>query len=105
MQQRLQAGLREVERELSDAALGEALRVIGSPHFAALTDEHIREVSEYRPISIAGERFFEPAWSRSKEAAATLGFARLLGAERVRRDLERLRSAVHGSARPEPSSG
>jgi len=32
-------------------------------------------------------RFFERAWSRSKAAAAALGFALLLGTEAVREDL------------------
>ena len=105
LKQRLRAELWAIERDLTDAALAEALRVLGSPHFAELTDEHVREVSEYRPIEIAGERFFERAWSRSKEAGATLGFARLLGAERVRSDLERLRAAVRGAGQLEMSQG
>jgi hypothetical protein len=105
MQQRLRSELWDLERDLTDAALAEALRLIGSPHFEALTEQHIREVSEYRPIELAGERFFERAWSRSKEAGATLGFARLLGVERVRSDLERLRGAVRGAGWQEPSPG
>ena len=47
----------------------------------------MREVAEYRPIELAGERFFERAWTRSKEAGAMLGFALLLGAETVRQEL------------------
>jgi hypothetical protein len=50
----------------------------------------VREVGEYRPIEIQGERFFERAWSRSKEAAATLGFALLLGADTVLEGLRQL---------------
>jgi len=64
------------------------------PCFGDLTEQQVREVAEYRPIEIDGERFFEPAWSRSKEAGAMLGFARLLGADLVRRDLRRLRGSV-----------
>jgi hypothetical protein len=95
---RLRAELREFERSLSERALAEALRLLDSPHFDQLTPEQIRDVSEYRPIEIAGERFFERAWSRSKEAGAMLGFARLLGADAVRADLRRLRAALRGEA-------
>ena len=65
-------------------------RELESPHFEKLTAEHVREVGEYRPIEIQGERFFERAWSRSKEAAATLGFALLLGADTVVEGLRQL---------------
>jgi hypothetical protein len=95
---RLRAELREFERSLSERSLTEALRLLDSPHFDQLTPEQIRDVSEYRPIEIAGERFFERAWSRSKEAGAMLGFARLLGADAVRADLRRLRAALRGEA-------
>lgn len=95
---RLRAELREFERTLSERSLTEALRLLDSPHFDQLTPEQIRDVSEYRPIEIAGERFFERAWSRSKEAGAMLGFARLLGADAVRADLRRLRAALRGEA-------
>ena len=98
LKQRLRDELWQLEPSLTEPSLAEALRLLGSPQFTALTDAHVREVSEYRPIEIGGERFFERAWSRSKEAAATLGFAKLLGADRVRRDLQRLRAAVRGPA-------
>lgn len=105
LKQQLRAELRRLERDLTEPSLAEALRLLGSPHFAALTERHVREVSEYRPIEIAGERFFERAWTRSKEAGATLGFALLLGTETVRADLQRLRAAVRdipaGGARSE----
>jgi hypothetical protein len=107
--ERLREELRRIERDLTRAALAEALRVLESPAFAELTDRQIREVSEYRPIELAGERFFERAWTRSKEAGAALGFARLLGPDSVRADLERLSGAVRardaqegGSADPSP---
>ena len=96
--QLLRAELWQLERDLTEASLAEALRLLGSPRFEELTEAHVREVSEYRPIEIAGERFFERAWTRSKEAGATLGFARLLGAETVRSDLQRLRAAVQDEA-------
>lgn len=99
--QRLREDLRQVERDLTEASLAEALRVLGSPRFGELTERHVREVSEYRPIELAGELFFERAWSRSKEAGAALGFARLLGADSVRADLERLTAAIRARDVPE----
>ena len=106
LRERLREELRLVERELTEASLAEALRVLESPRFEELTERHVREVSEYRPIELAGERFFERAWSRSKEAGAALGFARLLGADSVRADLARLNAAVRDreGGSPDPSS-
>jgi hypothetical protein len=101
LKERLRAELRQLERDFTEPSLTEALRVLESPHFEELTEQHVREVSEYRPIEIAGERFFERAWSRSKEAGAALGFARLLGQENVRADLERLTQAVRSREKVE----
>ena len=83
----LRAELRSFQSALTEPALTEALRLLESPRFESLTERHVREVAEYRAIELAGERFFERAWSRSKEAAAALGFARLLGSDVVREDL------------------
>ena len=87
LRQQLREQLRSFQKELSEPALAEALRLLESPHFAEITEQHVREVGEYRPIEVSGERFFERAWSRSKEVAATLGFALLLGGEAVRAEL------------------
>lgn len=105
LKQRLRADLRHIQRDLTEASLAEALRLLDSPHFAGVTDQHIREVSEYRPIEIAGERFFERSFTPGKEAGAMLGFARVLGADSVRADLERLHASIHGAggARSQPS--
>jgi hypothetical protein len=105
--QELRADLRQLQRDLTEAALAEALRLLESPCFEELTEQQVREVAEYRAIEIAGERFFGPAFSRSKEAGAMLGFARLLGAGSVRDDLTRLRGSIRDpSVAPgEPSSG
>jgi hypothetical protein len=105
--QELRADLRQLQRDLTEAALAEALRLLESPRFEELTEQQVREVAEYRAIEIAGERFFGPAFSRSKEAGAMLGFARLLGAGSVRDDLTRLRGSIRDpSVAPgEPSSG
>ena len=92
----------DLKRELTEPALAEALRLLESPRFAEVTEAHVREVGQYRPIELAGERFFERAWSRSKEAGAMLGFARLLGAAFVRQDLRRLRATARiGESGPE----
>lgn len=88
--------LKRLQSALTEPSLAEALRLLASPRFAEVTDREVREVAEYRPIELAGERFFARAWTRSKEAAAMLGFARLLGADRVREDLERLRASMRG---------
>lgn len=90
------AELRRFEALLSEAALAETLRLLESPHSAALTEQHARRVAEYDCIEIAGERFFERAWSAGKEAGATLGLARWLGLDTVRDDLRRLRATVAG---------
>lgn len=89
--------LRRFQRELCEAAMAETIRLIESPHFSDVDERHVREVSEYRPIEVGGERFFERAWTRSKEAGAMLAFALLLGPDFVRRDLARLRTAAQGA--------
>jgi hypothetical protein len=98
LKRRLREELWNFQRQLSEASVAEALRLLESPYFDELTDDHVREVSEYRPIEVAGERFFERAWSRSKEAAAMLGLARLLGGDVVRSDLANLRASACGAA-------
>ena len=99
LRQQLREQLRSFQKELSEPALTEALRLLESPHFAEITEQHVREVGEYRPIEVAGERFFERAWSRSKEVAAMLGFALLLGGEVVRAELLVLAAPLGGTAR------
>lgn len=100
----LRQELRTLERDLTEPSLAEALRLLESPRFESVTDAHVRAVGEYQPIEVVGERFFERAWSRSKEAAAMLGFARLLGADFVRHDLCRLwGSARETEPTPDPA--
>lgn len=94
LQRQLRDELRSFQCLLTEAALTEALRLLESPLAEGLTNEHVREVAEYRPIELAGERFFERAWTRSKEVAAMLGFAQLLGTEVVRQDLLQLAASV-----------
>jgi hypothetical protein len=97
LKRRLREELQSFQKQLTEASLAEALRLLESPLAEELTERHVREVAEYRPIELSGERFFERAWSRSKEAAATLGFALLLGADTVRQDLKALNGSVAGS--------
>ena len=99
LKQRLRGELRNLQGLLTECALAEALRLLESPRAAELTEQHVREVAEYRPIELAGERFFERAWSRSKEAAAALGFALLLGSHVVREDLIALSATLGGAER------
>jgi hypothetical protein len=76
------------------AALCEAIRLLESERFGELSDADIREVANYRTISLRGDEFFARAFTPGKEAAASLGLARLLGRERVLDDLLRLRAAL-----------
>ena len=89
--------LRRFQRELCEPAIAETIRLIESPQFPHLEARHVREVSEYRPSEIAGERFYERAWTRSKEVGAMLGLALLLGRDLVLSDLSNLRSAAQGT--------
>lgn len=98
MERELRAELLRLQAGLTEVSIAEALRLLASPRFAELTEEHIREVMEYRPIELSGDRFFERAWSRGKEAGATLGFARRLGAKLVCDDLARLRASLGAAA-------
>ncbi len=98
MRQQLRDELRSFEKLLTEPSLAEALRLLESPLVSELTNEHVREVAEYRPIELSGERFFDRAWSRSKDVAATLGFALLLGTDTVREDLLRLAGSLSGTA-------
>jgi hypothetical protein len=95
-ERRLRAELVSLQASLTEASIAEALRLLESDRFPELTERHVREVMEYQPIELSGERFFGPAWSRSKEAGATLGFALRLGARAVREDLENLRASLAG---------
>lgn len=99
LRQRLRDELRSFQSRLNEPGLAEALRLLESPSVEGLTERHVREVAEYRPIELAGERFFERAWTRSKEVAATLGFALLLGTDTVRDDLLALAASVDGAGR------
>jgi hypothetical protein len=75
-------------------ALCEAIRLLESDKFEHLTDGDIVAVANYRAIELADEPFFERAFTPGKEAAASLGFARLLGRDVVLDDLRRLRAAL-----------
>jgi len=95
-QQDLRAELLRLQAGLTEASIAEALRLLESDRFSELTEQHVREVMEYRPIELSGERFFGRAWSRGKAAGAMLGFARRLGAKLVCDDLVRLRASLRG---------
>jgi hypothetical protein len=98
MERSLRAEFLRLEAGLTEASIAEALRLLESDRFPELTEAHVREVMEYRPIELSGDRFFARAWSRSKEAGATLGFALRLGARVVCDDLVRLRASLGGAA-------
>ena len=104
-QQSLRAELLRLQAGLTEACIAETLRLLESDRFVELTEAHIREIMEYQPIVLSGERFFARAWSRSKEAGATLGFALQLGARVVCDDLVRLRASLGGAAEAGTSGG
>ncbi len=97
----LLADLHHLEGTALPPALCEAIRLLESDRFEQLTDAHIHEVASYRAIELGDETFFERAFTPGKEAAASLGFARLLGRERVLDDLRRLRDSLGCSCRRE----
>jgi hypothetical protein len=105
MERSLRAELLRLQATLTEASIAEALRLLESDRFPELTEHHVREVMEYRPIELSGDRFFGRAWSRSKEAGATLGFALRLGARAVRDDLVRLRASLGGAGEAEAAGG
>jgi len=88
------AELHRFEAGALPPALCEAIRLLESERFVELTDAHIQAVANYQAISLGGAVFFERAFTPGKEAAASLGYARLLGRERVLDDLRRLRAAL-----------
>jgi hypothetical protein len=94
--------LHELERGLRLAAVEELIRLIAAPHFGALRPWQIRSLGEYDWIEIEGERFFERAYSRGKEAASALALAQQLGAERVLDDLRRLHTSLVAAVSPRP---
>jgi hypothetical protein len=79
-------------------SLREAIRLLESEQFDALTPEHIRDVAGYRSIELGSERFFHRAFTPGKEAAASLAFARQLGRRVVLDDLQRLRDSLGSDA-------
>ena len=105
MEWELREELVRLQAALTEASIAEALRLLESDRFPELTEAHVREVMEYQPIELSGERFFARAWSRGKEAGATLGFALHLGARVVRDDLLRLRASLGGAAEAGGSGG
>lgn len=90
------AALRQHEQRLTIASLEEAIRLLRSEKFDALTHEHVRAVAEYGSIEIGNEAFFERAFSAGKEAAASLGYALHQGRRVVLDDLLRLQSTLRG---------
>ncbi len=90
----LLADLHQLEGAALPPALCEAIRLLESDRFEQLTDADIHAVASYRSIELGDETFFERAFTPGKEAAASLGFARLLGRNRVLEDLRHLRATL-----------
>jgi len=100
IRERLLKQLHRFEWSACLPALSESIRLLESDEFAELTQDHIREVSDYRAIRLGGQVYFERAFSPGKEAAMSLAAACLVGRELVLDDLTRLHSSVTG---PDPS--
>ena len=86
--------LHALEKQAIARSLCEAIRLIESDKFEALTADHIRDVASYRSIEVEDEVFFERSFTPGKEAASTLALARKLGRDIVLRDLHRLRASL-----------
>lgn len=100
--QKLLTELRAMERGFTLPSLAEAIRLLESDRFPELTEEQIRSVAEYQAIELGSDCYFEKAFTPGKEAAASLGFARLLGREVVLEDLHRLLASARGSRAKAP---
>ena len=98
--QPLLAELRSMERRLTLPSLAEAIRLLESDRFPELTEEQIRAIAEYQAIELGSDSYFEKAFTPGKEAAASLGLARLLGRQVVLDDLQKLLASARG---PHPS--
>jgi hypothetical protein len=88
------AELHQLQGDVLPPALCEAIRLLESDKFERLTDADILDVANYRAIELENEPFFERAFTPGKQAAASLGFARLLGRDVVLDDLRRLRASL-----------
>lgn len=88
------AELHRFEGDVLPPALCEAIRLLESDKFERLTDADVLAVANYRAIELEDEPFFARAFTPGKEAAASLGFARLLGRDVVLDDLRRLRATL-----------
>ena len=95
------ADLRSMERGLTLPSLEEAIRLLESDRFRELTAEQVRDVAEYQAIELGSDSYFEKAFTPGKAAAASLGFARLLGRDTVLDDLQRLLATARSSPRHE----
>ncbi len=84
------ADLHQLHGDALPPALCEAIRLLESDKFERL----ILDVANYRAIELEEEPFFERAFTPGKQAAASLGFARLLGRDVVLDDLRRLRASL-----------
>jgi hypothetical protein len=101
-QKKLLDELRSMERGLTLPSLVEAIRLLKSDRFSELTEKQIRAVAEYQAIELGSDCYFEKAFTPGKEAAASLGFARLLGREVVLDDLQRLFASAQDSPPSRP---
>jgi hypothetical protein len=87
-----------MELHLRQPAIEELIRLIRSPHFKVLTQQHIHSVAQYQTIEIEGERYFERAFSPGKETSSSLALAQMIGRDESLEDLLDLRASLLDAA-------
>ena len=90
--------LHEMELHLRRPAIEELIRLLRSPHFNFLTQQHICSVAQYQTIEIEGERYFERAFSPGKETSSSLALAQMIGRDESLEDLLDLRASLPDGA-------
>ena len=86
--------LRTLEWDVLLPSLCESIRLLESEEFESLTDADVHAIANYRAVDLGRETFFERAFTPGKEAAASLGFARIIGREAVLGDLQHLHASL-----------
>lgn len=93
-QERLVSLIHELVGQVRKPGLDELVRLLGSDKFDDLTEDQITNIGNYHAITISEEKFFNKAFSTSKEAASILRIARHLSRDTVLEDLQRLQESL-----------
>lgn len=87
-QERLMEQFNELGIQLKEPGMHELVRLLESNSFDSLTEKQITEVGNYHAITIGEKRFFDKAFSTSKEAADILRIAQRVGREPILQELK-----------------